>query len=187
MTQFEFGFDGHDPGGKRLPLPAGVRAQAVFGGPGDCYRYWLQWDWTDEPAPRTLVAGMMNPSSASHLNGDGTVCWVHRWGVRAGFGRLVVVNASAYRCRDQARLAEVDDPGGPENGAWIRRAAVMADLIVVGYGKPKVKAVRGHGPAMVAALSSAGKPVHAWALSLDGTPKHPLYLRGDVTATPLPA
>ncbi len=186
LGQVSFDFGGHDPGGRLLPIPAGVTVDAVFGGPDDRYRYWLEWCWDTGASQRTLVVGMMNPSGASHRNSDSTVSWVHRWAVRNGFGRMVVVNASAYRCRDQARLAEVDDPCGPDNHAHFARAAEVADLIVVGYGQPRVRAVRNHGPEMVRALRGSGKAVHAWALSKDGTPKHPLYLPADVVAVPLP-
>lgn len=171
----------HDSGGRTLPLPVGVRATAIYGGPRDCHRYLLDWLW-DDSLP-CLLAGMMNPSSATHRVSDGTLSWLHRWACRNGFGRQIVVNGSSYRCRDQARLAEVEATCGPDNHMHIRIAARIADVIVVGYGQPKVRAVRPHGPRMVEALREAGKPIHIWALSKDGTPKHPLYLPGAVPLT----
>lgn len=163
----------HDPGGARTPLPKGVNASAVYGGPGDCYRYMLEWIWAPGPV---LAVGMMNPSTASHLCGDRTVSWCHRWAMARGFGTLIVVNADAYRATDQARLAEIDDPMGPENAKYIRLASISADLVIVGYGQPKVRAVRDHGPRMARLLADGGASLHVWGLSKDGIPKHPLYL-----------
>ena len=171
----------HDPGGIATPLPTGVSASAIYGGDNDCYRYLLDWRW-DCQQP-TFMACMMNPSCAGHLCGDRTLAWLYRWCSANCFGRLLVVNASAYRAKDQARLAEVADPCGPENMTHIRAAAHRAHAIGIGYGQPKVRAVRDHGPAMVRSLRSAGHTLHVWALAKNGTPKHPLYLRGDIALT----
>lgn len=168
----------HDPGGTRLPLPAGVVASAIYGGENDCRRYWLEWVW-DRRKP-TLAAGMMNPSCAGHLCGDRTVCWVHRWALARGFGRLIVVNASSYRAADQSRLAEAGPD--PENAAHVLRAGREASLFILGYGQPKVASERENGPAMARLLAGAGVALHVWALSKDGTPKHPLYLPASVEA-----
>lgn len=170
----------HDAGGKTLPLPPGVIGSAIYGGARNCYRYRLEWEAGSTGL--TLLAGMMNPSTAGAHVADATLLWVWRWGQRNGFSRLIVVNADAYRCRDQARLAEVEDPCGPENLTHIAAAATEADKIVIGYGKPKVRAVQTHGLRMARAMQAIGKPLHVWGLSKDGTPKHPLYLP---SATPV--
>ena len=174
----------HDAGGSKLPLPRGVWASAIYGGALDCYRYRLEWTWRDMRTMEypTLLACMMNPSTATEFNGDRTLNWVYRWASSRGFGRLIVVNADAYRCTDQARLSEVADPCGPDNLPHILEAAREADLIVLGYGMPKVKAVRGHGLRMAHALLEAGHKLHAWQTCKDGTPKHPLYVAGDTEA-----
>lgn len=170
----------HDPGGTVLPLPKGVTASAVYGGPDDCYRYLLDWLWN--PALPVLGVGMMNPSCAGHLCGDRTLGWVYRWGSARGFGRLLVFNADAYRAAEQSRLAEVPHPMGPDNVRYIREAAGIADKVILGYGQPKVKAVRDHGPRMARIIQDMGVRLHVWALAKDGTPKHPLYLPGDTEA-----
>lgn len=170
----------HNAGSGTIPLPIGVTATAVYGGELNCYRYRLDWTWNEHG--RTLLACMMNPSTATHLNGDRTLSWVYRWACANGFGKLIVVNADAYRCTDQKRLAEVEDPQGPLNLKHILCAATEADMICIGYGQPKVKAVREHGPSMVRWLRAAGHELHVWALSKDGTPKHPIYLPGSTEA-----
>lgn len=164
---------GHDPGGTRMPLPKGVSAVAIYGGPDDCYRYLLEWTW-DSSAP-TLMVGLMNPSCATHLCGDRTLWWLYRWAALRGIGRLLVVNADGYRAAIQARLAEVADPMGPDNAHHILLANEKADMVVLGYGQPKVPAVRTHGPRMARLIAQTGRELHVWGLSKNGTPKHPLY------------
>ena len=171
----------HNAGDASVPIPAGVIVKARYGGPGDCYRYMLDWKWGDGA---TLMAAMMNPSTASHLVSDRTINWVYRWAVRSEYGRMLIVNADAYRAADQMRLAEVADPCGPDNVAYILSCAAASDTIVLGYGLPKVKAVRDHGKRMERILYTNGYDLYAWALTKDGTPKHPLYLPGDSVLIP---
>jgi hypothetical protein len=170
----------HFAGKSAVQLPQGVTATAVYGGPNNCYRYRLDWTWSDTQP--VLLACMMNPSTATEYQGDATLSWVYRWATLKGFGKLIVVNADAYRCTDQMRLAEVSDPCGPKNMIHILRAANDADLICVGYGHPKVHRVRYHGPRMARTLIEAGHILHAWKRCRDGTPSHPLYLPSDVAA-----
>jgi Protein of unknown function (DUF1643) len=62
----------HDPGGKvRIALTLDTTSKAVFGGPGDCYRYRLSRTW-DEKKPHALFV-MMNPSTADTVANDPTV------------------------------------------------------------------------------------------------------------------
>jgi hypothetical protein len=60
----------HDPGGKvRLAIPLDVNDRsAVFGGPGDCYRYRLTRTW-DKAKPHAMFI-MMNPSVADQNRDD---------------------------------------------------------------------------------------------------------------------
>lgn len=183
MTADLFPRPDHDPGGRGHAVPPSVDVRAVFGGPDRRYRYWLRWSW--DRSLGTLAVGMMNPSVADERTADRTVLWVWRWAVRNGFGSFIVVNSAAYRCTNQSRLAEVDDPWGPENTMHITSAALNSDLFVLAYGKPRVPAIQPLGPRMarIAAMHrSAG--VHVWGLTLDGVPRHPLYLLGDVAAVP---
>lgn len=175
----------HEVGARPLPLPSGVGASAVYGGPLDCYRYRLAWRPSHPTAARRSILWiMMNPSVAGHACADRTVlkCWTfsRAW----GFTDMLVGNSAAYRATDQGRLAEVDDPVGPDNAEHLRAMAREASMILVGYGLPKVKAARMFGPRAVAPLASEGYRLHVLALSKDGTPGHPLFLAGSLRPQP---
>ncbi|MDB5358797.1 MAG: hypothetical protein JWO51_94 [Rhodospirillales bacterium] len=177
----------HDPGGKLLPLAAGITGSAVFGGPLDCYRYRLERVWDVAGAIALFI--MMNPSSANPLLDDRTVAGITRkvrfhWPRRGlpTFGRLVVANTFAYRCAYQARLAEVDDPVGPENDRWIDELAAQADIIVFACGTPKIKALRSRGPAVADRLVTRGFNLYALKVT-GGMPWHPLYIPDNTEPT----
>jgi hypothetical protein len=170
----------HDPGGKQFPLGPGVIGQAEFGGPLDCYRYVLLREWGKGA---TALFVMMNPSSADPLFDDATIAGLTRkvrfhWKPLDGrpWGSFLVANTFAYRCKDQSRLLEVGDPIGPMNDSRILTLATRADIIVMAYGKPKVKALQARGGQVADMLTRAGHDLYAFKASADGTPHHPLYI-----------
>lgn len=172
----------HDPGGKSfLSLPVWVKGEAVFGGGRKQYRYQLSRAW-DASLPTVLVI-MMNPSTADPLYDDPTVAKCRRYAEDWGYGALFVGNTFAYRATDQAQLMNVPDPVGPENDQHLLAMAERADLIVLAYGKPHKK-LQARGGEVARLLSRNGRQLHVLELSQDGTPKHPLYLKGSLKPVP---
>ncbi|WP_035357836.1 DUF1643 domain-containing protein [Edaphobacter aggregans] len=169
----------HDVGGKRmLPVPIWVRSSAVFGGQNHEYRYVLIREW-DTSLPSVMFI-MMNPSTADPSYDDPTVAKCRRYGENWGYGTLLVGNTFSYRATDQSRLMTVSDPVGPDNDAHLLEMASRASLVVFAYGKPH-RSLQSRGPAVARLLSDGGKrPLYTLKLCGDGTPMHPLYLRGDL-------
>lgn len=167
----------HDTGGRAgIALAAGMQSTAVFGGPSNCYRYRFARTWG--PGPAVLVV-MMNPSMAEICIDDPTVAKVTRMARRwccGMFGTLLIGNCFAYRAADQDFLAAVADPIGPDNDAHLLAMAGETDLVVIAYGAPKVKELRGRGPAVARMFLSAGIPLNVLRLDATG-PWHPLYLQ----------
>jgi len=185
----------HDPGGKvRQRVQDGITSAAVFGGPGDCYRYSLRRSWDmpliregglDAPAAGAMVNFvMMNPSTADEQVNDPTVKRCQDYARRWGYSGLIVTNTFAYRATDQLRLAEVEDPVGPENDEWILREAKSAALVVMAYGAPKVRKLQRRGYYVANMLRGAGILPHVFRLGADGAPVHPLYQRADAVLLP---
>ena len=172
----------HVAGDRMFPMQPGVTsAPCQFGGSNDCYRYTLHRQWGD---PARLVAFiLMNPSTARTDMDDRTVAKItrmaRRWawrGIPNYFGRLVVLNTFAYRCTDQLRLAEVKDPIGPENDDVILAWASQADLVVFGYGKPRLRELRARGLSVATSLRDLGVVPYVFRISRDGHPWHPLFV-----------
>lgn len=85
----------------------------------------------------------MNPSTADPMVDDPTVAKCGRFARRWGYGGLLVGDTFAYRATDQARLAEIEDPVGPDNDNHLLTMAAEASLVVFAYGKPKHRTLRG--------------------------------------------
>ena len=177
-------FGQHHVGDSRpLRLSEDVISTAHYDGPGDCYRYTLKRVW-DETKPMVMWL-MMNPSVATELGDDRTVAKCQRYARAWGYGGIFVGNSFAYRCTDQKRLLEVDDPIGPDNDRHLLEMAKAADLVVLAYGAPQAKALRPRGTAVARMLAHHGVKVTALRLSKTGRPEHTLYLPGVLTPQPL--
>lgn len=154
------------------------RSTAIFS-PCRTYRYSLARVW-DDSAP---VCGfvLLNPSTADEVSNDPTIARCIGFARRWGFGSLLACNIFALRSTDPKGLRQVDDPVGPGNDRAIRRLARSADLVVAAWG--------GHGRYL-----GRGERVRAMlpddavclGVNADGSPKHPLYLRGDSARVALP-
>jgi hypothetical protein len=130
-----------------------------------------------------LLCGV-NPSTADATINDQTIrkemgfisCW--------GGGKLLKVNAFAFRATDIRKLATADDPVGRENDTYLRRAIAKADVLIPCWGSatklpPKL---RGRLQEVAAMMRNSGKPLKIFGLTQSGDPLHPLMLSYD---TPL--
>jgi hypothetical protein len=100
------------------------------------------------------------------------------------YRRLLVGNTFAYRCTDQKRLLEADNPVGPANDAHILKMACEADKIIMAYGKPNIPHLRTRGKQVTEMLLHNGFDLFALKILKDGTPGHPLYIRNDFVPVP---
>jgi hypothetical protein len=166
----------HDPGDKvKLALKAGIKGTAKFGGKNQEYRYSLTRTW-EESKPYALFV-LMNPSTADPNSDDPTVAKCCRFAKAWGYGGIVVANTFAYRCTDQKRLLEIEDPIGPDNDKHIIEMAKKAAIVVFAYGEPH-KSLRSRGRALAKLLiEKAHVTPYVLSLGKKSTPKHPLYLK----------
>jgi hypothetical protein len=146
------------------------------------YRYFLSRTW-DDNLPRVLFI-MLNPSTADAETDDPTIRRCKNYAISWGYGGFYVINLFAYRSKLPTDLLQAEDPIGPENEIWFRRASKMASLIVCAWGNGTIieKLRKIHHTKTYRPLSWLDlKPVCYLELSNDGTPKHPLYLLKTLT------
>lgn len=172
----------HDPGGKvRLALMQGVRGDAVFSADGRYRPLMRRWLGDAFPARYLLFIGM-NPSTADATVNDPTCAREWTFAQREGFDAMIKANVGDYRATDPRMLLA---PGvvasSPANLPAIREAAAGAAKVILCHGRLN-KALAPAGAAMVEALRADGTALWCFGVNGDGSPKHPLYLRGD---TPL--
>ncbi|WP_407530258.1 DUF1643 domain-containing protein [Methylobacterium oryzisoli] len=158
--------------------PREIRASAEFSRCG-LYRRRLDRWWSDEP--RALVCGS-NPSTAGAERNDPTVCRLRALlRDRPGIGGFTLVNAEDRIATDPADLAlwlrgcdlATLQAHRRANLARIRALAADAALCIVAWGNLVPPGL--HADRLAAALSLDGRrPLHAFGLTQDGAPIHPL-------------
>jgi hypothetical protein len=176
--------DLHDPGGKvRLALMPGVQGDATFSPDGKYRQLMRRWLGQTFPGRYMLFIGM-NPSTADALVNDPTCAREWSFAQREGFDAMVKANVGDYRATDPRMLLA---PGvvasSVDNLPAIRAAAARADKVVLCHGKLN-KALAPAGRALVEAMKSDGVTLWSFGQNADGSPKHPLYLRGDTPLRP---
>jgi hypothetical protein len=145
----------------------------------EVYRYVLNRRWDDRLPVMPWVC--LNPSTADARTDDASVRRMRGFAEREGCGGICVLNAHALRARNPKRLAEHPKPDGPDNDRWLAGlAAGGVDAPVVAAWGAKLNPGRA---AEVLALL-AGVPVVCLGVTADGSPRHPLYLRGDAPMVP---
>ena len=90
----------------------------------------------------------------------------------------MMLNLFAYRSTDPKQLLKVTDPVGPENDIQIRNASCWAGLTVIAWGVDK--AIGNRADEVLKLL----KDPHYLALTKNGSPWHPLYLKGSLKPMP---
>lgn len=173
----------HDPGGKsRPPWPRDSAIDAQF---SDCalYRYSLSEIW--DPTRKLVMFVMMNPSVAGIEHADPTLIKTGKFARAWGYGGQLVGNIHAYRATDSSRLLDATDPVGPLNDASLFSMAKRADAIVLAYGLPP-KPLRPRASHVVQMLRRVAQLKYL-QLTKDGTPGHPLYLKGTLRPINFPA
>lgn len=151
----------------------------------DCgrYRYSLSRSWADGP---TAVFIMLNPSTADALADDPTIrrlAGANGFARLWGCGSLFVVNLYAWRATRPADLWTAGDPVGPDNDAYLRAAVAVS----AATGGPLVAAWGANAKAdrVTDVLKIPGMDrLAAIGVTKAGQPKHPLYLKSDLTPQP---
>ena len=153
-----------------------VASDAYF---SDCreFRYWLLRIFENR-GTATINFLLMNPSTATESKNDPTIARCEDFALRWGYGRMIITNIFAYRTTVPEWMLQTDDPIGRENDYYILRSAEAADRVVCAWGKPP-KHIKARGEAVKKLLGDSGIPLYYLALNADGSPRHPLYLRGD--------
>lgn len=140
--------------------------------PCESYRYSLTRVW--DPAGSRAAFIMLNPSTATEVQNDPTVERCERRARALGHGAFRVTNIFAWRDTDPKAMRKAAEPVGPANDAAIVDACDWADVVVCAWGTHG--AHMGRGAAVETLLRAGGWRLHHLGLTLDGHPRHPLYI-----------
>ncbi|MAX82399.1 MAG: hypothetical protein CL843_19750 [Crocinitomicaceae bacterium] len=141
------------------------------------YRLWRIWDKS-----KPLVGFcMLNPSTADASVDDPTIRRLIGFAKSWGYGGFIVVNLFAMRTPKPVMLKTAADPVGPDNAKHLSEVAGLVDTVICAWGNhgkfamaDKLAMVCMHGKTVTKALH----------INADGSPKHPLYIKGDAVPVP---
>lgn len=145
------------------------------------WRYTLTRDVAPLTGYGTCVFIGLNPSTADETQDDPTIRRCIGFAQRWGYARLKMMNLYAYRSTDPKGLWTADDPVGPVNNHALYAAFGSANMIVAAWG---VNA----RPDRLAQFTEAfhGWDMHCLGVTKNGSPRHPLYVKGDTPLVPFP-
>ena len=138
------------------------------------YRYAL-WRIWNEAKPKAMVIGL-NPSTADESYDDPTIRRTKQLLNKWGFGGLYMLNVFAFITPYPDQLNDCDDPVG-QNQSMIHEYGKRVEEVIFAWG---ANATHGFEKSILESFPKAkciGK-------NMDGTPKHPLYVKRDVQLIP---
>lgn len=128
---------------------------------------------------------MLNPSTADGSKDDRTITRCCNFAKSNGYGGIIVCNLFAYRSTDPSELLLADDPVGPRNYSAILLTESNCEAVVCAWGNyPIIKKLAKKLGRYYNPIKHLEKPLYALELSKDGTPKHPLYLKSNISLIP---
>lgn len=147
--------------------------------PCGTYRYHLTRCW-GHGALMPII--MLNPSTADAYLDDRTIGRCKAFADREGLSGISVCNLYAFRSRHPSDLLRAADPVGPDNATWLETLAGMAvandtPVVCAWGGSMGATAATGHA---LSILRRVGAKTQCLGLNKDGTPKHPLFVGGNV-------
>ncbi len=142
------------------------------------YRYQLYRRW-DESLPMVMFL-MLNPSTADANIDDPTIRRCIAFARSWGFGGLYVGNLFAFRSTDPKEILKCEEPIGSDNSLHLKKMASKCELIVCAWGNSPIVDKLGKRFGSDYLPLKGLTNLRYLELSNDGTPKHPLYLKGDL-------
>lgn len=141
------------------------------------YRYSLTriWGSINVNHDRLVAFIGLNPSTADETADDPTIRREIGYAKSWGYDGLIKLNLFAFRATDPMQMKKQQDPIGPANNAIIALIAEQCGLVVATWGAHGT--FRDRDRHVVKIIK---KDIHCLALTLNGIPKHSLYLKKDL-------
>ena len=124
---------------------------------------------------------MLNPSTADHRNDDPTIRRCRGFAKLWDCNGLAVANLYALRSTDPAALWSHPDPVGPDNDDCLWTFAREYGDVVCAWGS---NARPERAACVVSIMRDAGARLWCLGTTKNGSPRHPLYVRGDAEPVP---
>lgn len=150
----------------------GSSTGALFSSCGK-YRYVL-WRVWDDSKPKVMFIGL-NPSTANEESDDPTIRRVKTFAKTWGFGGVYMLNLFTYVTDYPEELKKCDDPLGPAD-YYLMEYAQKSEKIIFAWGNFKECKARAKEVRFLLAACNTYMLIE----NKDGSPRHPLYVPGNV-------
>lgn len=134
------------------------------------YRYAL-WRIWDKEKPLLMFIGL-NPSTANESQPDPTIIRVEKFTFDWGYGGFYMMNLFSFVTAYPEELTN-PNANNAENDSWLYNIAKTCKTIIYCWGDFKVATERSK---QVLQMFPDG---FALVINKNGTPRHPLYVKGD--------
>ncbi|WP_329406000.1 DUF1643 domain-containing protein [Nocardia vinacea] len=161
-----------------LPLFGVEPHKSAVLSPCGTYRYELTRRWSRQPVVGWV---MLNPSTADADIDDPTVRRCIGFAKSWGFGGIVIRNLFALRATDPAELVRHPDPIGPDNDTHLSHCD-HEDMTMLAWGAHGGQ----RGREVLELLARQGIRPYQLATTIDGQPRHPLYLSAGLVPQEIP-
>jgi hypothetical protein len=147
------------------------------------YRYGLGRQWTPpEESKHAILWVMLNPSTADAEKDDPTIRQCIHYSQVWGFHAMLVANLFAYRATDPKDLLKAQMRGfdiiGPECNKGLLEMSSVCAYTCFAWGTHALAKTRGFEVAKLLGPTPSLKV--CLGVTKNGSPKHPLYLKGDL-------
>jgi len=141
------------------------------------YDLWRIWD----PSLQRVAFIGLNPSTADETKNDPTVKRCINYAKKWGYGGMHMLNIFGYRATDPKDMKAFSEPIGPDNSSAICTIARECELVICCWGTHG--GYLGRGREVLYMLNNF-MDVHCLAVTKDGYPNHPLYLKSELNPIP---
>lgn len=159
------------------PLPPG----AAILSEDKRYRYTLIRHVAHNKRLATFI--MLNPSTADATQDDPTIRRCMSFAEDWYCGQLAVVNLFAFRATKPNEMRRAADPVGLDNDIYIARLARRATVLICAWGALGSFRNRDRDVMKLLSLSPKIRPM-CFGTTIEGFPRHPLYVAGDTRLIP---
>lgn len=141
----------------------------------DCraYRYLLWREWEKDKSPIGFIG--LNPSTANENEPDPTITRVIGFAKDWGFGKVYMMNLFPYVTAYPEKLIECDKKHLDYNDYIISQIGPKCATIIFAWGNFK-QAI----PERTLKFIKMFPRAEALIINKNGSPRHPLYVKGDV-------
>lgn len=141
------------------------------------YKLWRIWD-SEKPLVMFL---MLNPSTADANSNDPTIRRCINFAKFWGYGGIVVCNLFAYRATNPKDLLKISNPIGDLNVVYIKECIELCERVICAWGNASIVKKMAYMSVFFNSITFGRDKLCFIDRSKNGTPKHPLYLKSDLT------